>query len=191
MLLGYFVSPAEAGWTSYPPLSTLFSGDGQTLWGAGRAFAGSFIHLWFHQLHRHHSQHAAAGDDNLAHAPALLGGAGDQHHRCHGHAIPGRRADAAACSIAWTGTTFFDAAGGGDVLLWQEYLLVLQPSRRLYHGAAGHGRAVGSALHPQPQAGLRLSHGWVIQYGHRHRRFHGLGASHVHQSSNRNCASPS
>jgi cytochrome c oxidase subunit 1 len=32
MLMGYFVGPAEAGWTSYPPLSTLYSPDGQTLW---------------------------------------------------------------------------------------------------------------------------------------------------------------
>jgi cytochrome c oxidase subunit I len=32
MLLGWFIGPAEAGWTSYPPLSTLYSPDGQTLW---------------------------------------------------------------------------------------------------------------------------------------------------------------
>ncbi len=32
MLAGYIVGPPEAGWTSYPPLSTLYSGDGQTLW---------------------------------------------------------------------------------------------------------------------------------------------------------------
>ncbi len=32
LLLGYFGGQAEAGWTSYPPLSTLFSGDGQTMW---------------------------------------------------------------------------------------------------------------------------------------------------------------
>ncbi|MCA9906310.1 MAG: cbb3-type cytochrome c oxidase subunit I, partial [Anaerolineae bacterium] len=32
MILGYFVGQTEAGWTSYPPLSTLFSGDGQTFW---------------------------------------------------------------------------------------------------------------------------------------------------------------
>ncbi|NWF71174.1 MAG: cytochrome c oxidase subunit I [Chloroflexi bacterium] len=32
MLMGWFVGPAEAGWTSYPPLSTMFSPDGQTLW---------------------------------------------------------------------------------------------------------------------------------------------------------------
>jgi cytochrome c oxidase subunit 1 len=32
LILGFFVGQAEAGWTSYPPLSTLFSGDGQTFW---------------------------------------------------------------------------------------------------------------------------------------------------------------
>jgi cytochrome c oxidase subunit I len=32
LLLGWFVGPAQAGWTSYPPLSTIYSGDGQTLW---------------------------------------------------------------------------------------------------------------------------------------------------------------
>jgi len=32
LMLGFFVGQTEAGWTSYPPLSTLFSGDGQTLW---------------------------------------------------------------------------------------------------------------------------------------------------------------
>lgn len=32
MLMGWFVGQAEAGWTSYPPLSTLYSLDGQTLW---------------------------------------------------------------------------------------------------------------------------------------------------------------
>jgi cytochrome c oxidase subunit 1 len=33
MMLGYVVGQAEAGWTAYPPLSTLYSlGDGQTLW---------------------------------------------------------------------------------------------------------------------------------------------------------------
>ncbi len=32
MILGYVAGQAEAGWTSYPPLSTLFSDDGQTFW---------------------------------------------------------------------------------------------------------------------------------------------------------------
>lgn len=41
LLLGYFVGQAEAGWTSYPPLSTLFSGDGQTLWAMALHLAGA------------------------------------------------------------------------------------------------------------------------------------------------------
>ncbi|MBC8171750.1 MAG: cytochrome c oxidase subunit I [Anaerolineae bacterium] len=32
LILGWFIGPAEGGWTSYPPLSTMFSQDGQTLW---------------------------------------------------------------------------------------------------------------------------------------------------------------
>ncbi|MBW4437380.1 MAG: cytochrome c oxidase subunit I [Pleurocapsa minor GSE-CHR-MK-17-07R] len=33
MILGYFAGQAQAGWTAYPPLSTMFSdGDGQTMW---------------------------------------------------------------------------------------------------------------------------------------------------------------
>lgn len=39
-LLGYFVGPAETGWTAYPPLSVLFSGDGQTLWAISIHIAG-------------------------------------------------------------------------------------------------------------------------------------------------------
>jgi len=41
LLLGYFVGQAEAGWTSYPPLSTLFSGDGQTLWAMALHLLGA------------------------------------------------------------------------------------------------------------------------------------------------------
>jgi len=40
ILLGYFAGQAEAGWTSYPPLSTLFSGDGQTMWAIGLHLLG-------------------------------------------------------------------------------------------------------------------------------------------------------
>ena len=96
MLLGYFVSPAEAGWTSYPPLSTLFSGDGQTLWALGAHLLGLVVYFWFDQLYRHDSQHAPTGDDHLAYAAALLGSAGDEHHRRDGDALPGRRLDIAA-----------------------------------------------------------------------------------------------
>ncbi|NDJ62692.1 MAG: cytochrome c oxidase subunit I [Chloroflexi bacterium] len=40
MLAGWFVGQAEAGWTSYPPLSTMFSGDGQTLWAVSLHLLG-------------------------------------------------------------------------------------------------------------------------------------------------------
>jgi cytochrome c oxidase subunit 1 len=40
MLLGWFVGPAESGWTSYPPLSTLFTPDGQTLWAISLHLTG-------------------------------------------------------------------------------------------------------------------------------------------------------
>lgn len=40
IILGYFVGQAEAGWTAYPPLSTMFSGDGQTLWAMGLHLLG-------------------------------------------------------------------------------------------------------------------------------------------------------
>lgn len=32
LILGWFLGPSESGWTAYPPLSTMFSPDGQTLW---------------------------------------------------------------------------------------------------------------------------------------------------------------
>ncbi len=41
LLLGYFSGQAQAGWTSYPPLSTLFSGDGQTMWAMALHLLGA------------------------------------------------------------------------------------------------------------------------------------------------------
>ena len=118
MLLGYFVNPAEAGWTSYPPLSTLFSGDGQTLWALGAHLLGissilgsiNFIvtilnmrppemTIWRMPLLcwavLATSIIAVMATPFLAGALTLL--------------LLDRMA----------GTTFFDAGGGGDVLLWQ------------------------------------------------------------------------
>lgn len=41
MLAGWFVGQAQAGWTAYPTLSTLFSpGDGQTLWAVALHLLG-------------------------------------------------------------------------------------------------------------------------------------------------------
>ena len=118
ILLGYFVGPAEAGWTSYPPLSTLFSGDGQTLWALGAHLLGissimgsiNFIvtilnmrppemTLWRMPL----LCWAVLATSIIAvmATPFLAG------------ALTLLLLDRVA------GTTFFDAAGGGDVLLWQ------------------------------------------------------------------------
>jgi len=118
MLLGYFVNPAEAGWTAYPPLSTLFSGDGQTLWALGAHLLGissilgsiNFIvtilnmrppemTLWRMPL----LCWAVLATSIIAvmATPFLAG------------ALTLLLLDRVA------GTTFFDAAGGGDVLLWQ------------------------------------------------------------------------
>ncbi len=118
VLLGYFVGPAEAGWTAYPPLSTLFSDDGQTLWALGAHLLGissilgsiNFIvtilnmrppemTIWRMPLLcwavLATSIIAVMATPFLAGALTLL--------------LLDRMA----------GTTFFDAAGGGDVLLWQ------------------------------------------------------------------------
>lgn len=118
MLLGYFVGPAEAGWTSYPPLSTLFSGDGQTLWALGAHLLGissilgsiNFIvtilnmrpegmGIWRMPL----LCWAVLATSIIAvmATPFLAG------------ALTLLLLDRIA------GTTFFNAAGGGDVLLWQ------------------------------------------------------------------------
>ena len=118
MLLGYFVSPAEAGWTSYPPLSTLFSGDGQTLWALGAHLLGissimgsiNFIVTIFNMRPPAMTiwrmpllcwAVLATSIIAVMATPFLAG------------ALTLLLLDRVA------GTTFFDAAGGGDVLLWQ------------------------------------------------------------------------
>lgn len=118
LLAGYFVGPAEAGWTSYPPLSTLFSPDGQTLWALSIHLLGlssilgaiNFIVTvknmrppgmgWFQMPLFVWATFATSIIVVLA-TPFLAG------------ALTLLIMDRVA------GTTFFDAAMGGDVLLWQ------------------------------------------------------------------------
>lgn len=118
VLLGYFVNPAEAGWTSYPPLSTLFSGDGQTLWALGAHLLGissimgsiNFIVTIFNMR---------PPEMTIWRMPLL----------CWAVLATSIIAVMATPFLAGAltlllldrvaGTTFFDAAGGGDVLLWQ------------------------------------------------------------------------
>jgi len=117
-LLGYFVGPAETGWTAYPPLSVLFSGDGQTLWAISIHIAGvssilgaiNFIVTiknmrpegmgWFQMPLFAWAVLATAIIQILA-TPFLAGG------------LTLLILDRVA------GTAFFDPSRGGDVLVWQ------------------------------------------------------------------------
>ncbi len=120
LLLGWFVGPAEAGWTSYPPLSTLaeFSGDGQTMWALSIHLVGlssilgavNFIvtirnmrppGMGYFQMPLFVWATLATSIIVLLATPFLAG------------ALTLMLFDRVA------GTTFFDPAGGGDVLLWQ------------------------------------------------------------------------
>jgi len=118
MLAGYFVGPPEAGWTSYPPLSVLFSGDGQTLWIISLHMLGissilgsiNFIVTiknmrpesmgWFQMPLFVWSQLATSLIQILG-VPFLAGG------------LTLLLLDRVA------GTAFFDPSRGGDVLVWQ------------------------------------------------------------------------
>ena len=118
LLSGYFVGQAEAGWTSYPPLSTLFSDNGQTLWAMSLHLLGissivgaiNFIvtilnmrpkemGLW--QMPLLCWAVLATSIIIIMATPFLAG------------ALTLLLLDRVA------GTSFFYAAGGGDVLLWQ------------------------------------------------------------------------
>jgi cytochrome c oxidase subunit 1 len=118
LLLGWFVGPSEAGWTSYPPLSTLYSPDGQTLWALSLHLLGlssilgaiNFIVTmknmrpegmgWF-QMPLFCWAILATSIIVVMATPFLAG------------ALTLLILDRVA------GTTFFNPAQGGDVLLWQ------------------------------------------------------------------------
>jgi len=120
LLSGYFVGQAEAGWTAYPPLSTVleYGGDGQTLWAMSLHLLGlssilgsiNFIvtilnmrppgmSIW--QMPLFCWAVLATSIIAVMATPFLAGG------------LTLMLLDRVA------GTTFFDATQGGDVLLWQ------------------------------------------------------------------------
>jgi len=118
MLLGWFIGPPEAGWTAYPPLSTLFSGDGQTLWIMSLHLLGissilgaiNFIvtiknmrpiGMGYFQMPLFCWAVLAQAVTIVLATPFLTG------------ALTLLLLDRVA------GTAFFNPAGGGDVLLWQ------------------------------------------------------------------------
>jgi cytochrome c oxidase subunit I len=120
LLGGWLIGPAESGWTSYPPLSSLreYTGDGQTLWALSLHLIGlssilggiNFIVTiknmrpkgmgWF-QMPLFAWAVLATSIIQVLATPFLAG------------ALTLLILDRTA------GTTFFDASSGGDVLLWQ------------------------------------------------------------------------
>lgn len=118
LALSFFVSPAEAGWTAYPPLSVQFSGDGQTLWGIAVHIYGlssilgaiNFIvtiknmrpeGMGYFQMPLFCWATLATSFIQVLATPFLAGG------------ITLLLLDRVA------GTAFFDPDRGGDVLVWQ------------------------------------------------------------------------
>ncbi len=118
LLLGWFAGQAEAGWTSYPPLSTLFSGDGQTMWAISLHLLGlssilgsiNFIvtmknmrpeGMGYFQMPLFCWAILATAIIAVLATPFLAGG------------LTLLILDRVA------GTSFFNPAQGGDVLLWQ------------------------------------------------------------------------
>jgi cytochrome c oxidase subunit 1 len=118
MIAGWLVGPPEAGWTSYPPLSTLFSHDGQTLWAMSLHLLGissilgaiNFIvtirnmrpeGMGYWQMPLFVWAVLATAIIQVLATPFLAG------------ALTLLILDRVA------GTSFFNPANGGDVLLWQ------------------------------------------------------------------------
>jgi cytochrome c oxidase subunit I len=118
LLLGYVIGQANAGWTAYPPLSTIYGPDGQTLWAISlhllgiSSIAGSinFIVTILNMRPKEMSiwqmpllcwAILATSIIAVMATPFLAG------------ALTLLLLDRVA------GTTFFDAMAGGDVLLWQ------------------------------------------------------------------------
>jgi cytochrome c oxidase subunit 1 len=118
MLAGWLVGAPEAGWTSYPPLSTIFSPDGQTLWAMALHLLGissilgaiNFIvtirnmrpeGMGYWQMPLFVWAVLATSIIQVLATPFLTG------------ALTLLILDRVA------GTSFFNPANGGDVLLWQ------------------------------------------------------------------------
>ncbi len=118
LLLGWLIGAPEAGWTSYPPLSSLFSGDGQTMWIMSLHLLGissilgaiNFIvtiknmrpiGMGYFQMPLFVWAVLAQAITIVMATPFLAG------------ALTLLLLDRIA------GTAFFNPAGGGDVLLWQ------------------------------------------------------------------------
>jgi cytochrome c oxidase subunit 1 len=77
LLTSFFVGPAEAGWTSYPPLSTIASKAGEAIWIFSILVAGTSSILGGLNIWRHHLKDAGAGNGTQSDAFVLLVDAGN------------------------------------------------------------------------------------------------------------------
>ena len=78
------------------------------------------------------------------------------------------------------GTTFFNAAGGGDPIALPAPVLVLRPSGSLHPDLAGLRHDQPDRFDLLAQAGVRLPRHGLRHGGDRLHRLHRLGAPHVH-----------
>ena len=180
MLASWLIGAPEAGWTSYPPLSTLFSPDGQTLWAMSLHLLGissilgaiNFVvtirnmrpeGMGYWQMPLFVWAVLATAIIQVLATPFLTGG------------LTLLILDRVA------GTSFFDPANGGDVLLWQNVFLVLQPPGGLYHDFARLWHGIRSVVGACSQTRVRLPGDCAFQHGDCHRWLYGVGTSHVHQ----------
>jgi cytochrome c oxidase subunit 1 len=118
LLSGYLIGQAEAGWTSYPPLSTLYSADGQTMWAISLHLLGissilgaiNFIVTIMNMRPKEMGLWQMPLLCWAVLATALI-------------IIMATPFLAGALTLLLLdrvgGTTFFSPTGGGDVLLWQ------------------------------------------------------------------------
>jgi cytochrome c oxidase subunit 1 len=118
LMSGYIIGQAEAGWTSYPPLSTLYGADGQTMWAMSLHLLGissilgaiNFIVTIMNMRPKEMGLWQMPLLCWAVLATALI-------------IVMATPFLAGALTLFLLdrvgGTTFFSAAGGGDVLLWQ------------------------------------------------------------------------
>jgi cytochrome c oxidase subunit I len=138
LLAGWLIGPAESGWTSYPPLSTVFSGDGQTLWAMSLHLLGISSIL---------------GAINFIVTILNMRPEGMGSGRCR--CLCGRcwrprsfrcwRPPSSPAALTLlildrvAGTSFFNPARRRRCAAVAECLLVLQPSGGVHHGLPGFG----------------------------------------------------
>ena len=170
----------DTGWTFYTPYQHHLLQYLRHRHRARRLHRRLLVHPHRAEFHRHHPPHARARHDLVPPAAVRLGALRHQPDPGPGHAGAGRHPGPGGCRARLphrhlrSGPRRRPGAVPAPVL-------VLLPSRRLHHGAAGHGRHQRAGLHLLPQAGLRLRLRRFLQRRHRRPRLPGLGPPHVRQ----------